>query len=142
MHPDRDDCLKFRSSGALRVGTDLVQVSRIAESIATFGDKFTRRLFTDHEIAYATSSQSLQAERFAARFAAKEATIKALNLVHVGFDWKEIEVLRDTAGQCSVVLRGAAKVAAERDRLKELCVSLSHEGDYAVATVVLLAAQD
>jgi holo-[acyl-carrier protein] synthase len=124
----------------LKVGTDLVQVSRIAESIATFGEKFTRRLFTDHEIAYATSSESLQAARFAARFAAKEATIKLLDLTEVGFDWKEIEVLRAHSGHCSVALHGAAREAAARAGVQELSLSLSHDGDYASAVVVALTA--
>lgn len=121
------------------MGTDLVQVSRIAESIATFGEKFTRRLFTEHEIAYATSSESLQSARFAARFAAKEATIKALNLAQVGLDWKQIEVLRDDDGHCTLALHGVARDAAARARIQELSVSLSHDGDYASAVVVALA---
>jgi holo-[acyl-carrier protein] synthase len=124
----------------LKVGTDLVQVSRSAESIATFGEKFTQRLFTEREIAYATSSEPLQAARFAARFAAKEATIKMLDLSQVGFDWKEIEVLRAGSGHCSLALRGLAKAAAERARVREVSVSLSHDGDYATAVVVALTA--
>jgi holo-[acyl-carrier protein] synthase len=54
----------------LRTGTDLVQASRIAESLENFGEKFLRRLFTEHEIDYAMSGETLQAERFATRFAA------------------------------------------------------------------------
>jgi len=64
----------------LRTGTDLVQVSRIAESLENFGEKFMRRLFTEHEIGYAMSSEALRAERFAKRFAT------------VGLDWRQIEV--------------------------------------------------
>jgi holo-[acyl-carrier protein] synthase len=124
----------------LKVGTDLVQVSRIAESIATFGEKFTRRLFTDHEIAYAASSEPLQAARFAARFAAKEATIKMLDLSQVGLDWKQIEVLRADSGHCTLALHGLAKDAAARAKVQELSVSLSHDGDYATAVVVALTA--
>jgi holo-[acyl-carrier protein] synthase len=122
----------------IRVGTDLVQVSRIAESIASFGEKFTRRLFTEHEIAYATSSEPLQAARFAKRFAAKEATIKALDLTEVGFDWKDIEVVRAASGHCTLALHGAARDAAERAQVQELSVSLSRDGDYATAVVVAL----
>ena len=123
----------------IRVGTDLVQVSRIAESIAAFGEKFTRRLFTEREIAYATSSGPLQAARFAKRFAAKEATIKALDLTQVGFDWKHIEVLRAASGHCTLSLSGEARDAAERARVRELSLSLSGDGDYATAIVVALA---
>jgi len=65
-------------SERLRVGIDLVQISRIRESIATFGERFAQRLFTPDEIAYASAEEPLAAERFAARFAAKEAVVKAL----------------------------------------------------------------
>ena len=116
-------------------------MSRIAESLATFGEKFMRRLFTEHEIAYATSSEAQQAARFAKRFAAKEATIKALNLSHVGLDWKQIEVLRDESGQCTLALHGVARDAADQARVEELSVSLSRDGDYATAMVVAIAAQ-
>lgn len=125
---------------ALRVGTDLVQISRIAQSIEQFGEKFIRRLFTDGEIAYATSSAALQAERFAARFSAKEATIKALSLSEVGLDWKHIEVLRAANGECSLQLHGTALAAAITAGISETSVSLSHEGDYATAVVVCIAA--
>ncbi|GFE82174.1 hypothetical protein GCM10011487_41740 [Steroidobacter agaridevorans] len=124
----------------LRVGTDLVQISRIAESIERFGDRFIRRLFTEGEIAYATSSESLQAERFAARFSAKEAAIKALSLSEDGLDWKQIEVLRAANGACTLRLHGAALAAAVQAGILEMSLSLSHEGDYATAVVVCLAA--
>ena len=126
----------------LRIGTDLVQVSRIAESLANFGEKFMQRLFTEHEIAYATSSEPLQAERFAKRFAAKEATIKALELTQVGLDWKQIEVRRDASGHCTLALHGVAREAAEGARVNELSLSMSRDGDYATAMVVALCADD
>ena len=62
------------------VGIDLVRVSRVAESLAQFGERFLQRVFTDGEVAYARSAPSLMAERLAARFAAKEAAVKALGL--------------------------------------------------------------
>lgn len=138
MEPGSEDASELRAR-ALRVGTDLVQISRIAESIEQFGDKFIRRLFTDDEIAYASSSAALQAERFAARFAAKEATIKALSLPDVGLDWKMIEVRRAANGACTLKLHGAAHAAATRAGIREMSVSLSHDGDYATAVVVCLA---
>jgi holo-[acyl-carrier protein] synthase len=137
MESGSEDVSDFRSRG-LRVGTDLVQISRIAESIEQFGDKFIRRLFTEDEIAYAISSAPLQAERFAARFAAKEATIKALCLSDTGLDWKHIEVRRAADGACTLKLRGAAYAAAIKAGIQEMSVSLSHDGDYATAVVVCL----
>src|SRR5205814_713275 len=72
-------------SCAMKVGIDLVDVSRIAASIDAFGDRFLRRVFTEGEIAYARSAPALTAERLAARFAAKEAAKKALELEGVAW---------------------------------------------------------
>ncbi len=112
----------------LRVGVDLVQVSRIAASVETFGERFVDRVFTPAEAAYATTP-----ERLAARFAAKEAVKKALELDGVG--WRDIEVARRANGACDVVLHGAARAAAEALGAT-LALSMSHDGDYATATVV------
>src|SRR4029078_3620388 len=104
----------------LRVGIDLVQVSRVAESMSLFGERFLRRVFTDAEIAYATSAPHLSPMRLAARFAAKEAAKKALGLDGIG--WREIEVQRAPTGAVELVLHGKAAAAApERG---ELAVSL------------------
>ena len=120
----------------LRVGIDLVQVSRIAESLERFGERFMRRIFTDAEIAYATAAPALTAERLAARFAAKEAVIKVLGMVDRGVAWRDIEVRRTATGACEMALRGEAGEAAASLGVGELAVSLSHEGDYATAIVV------
>ncbi len=85
---------------ALRVGLDLVQVSRVEESLARFGDRYTQRVFTAAEIAYCESSSAERSRRFAARMAAKEATWKALGLDDTGHDWRAIEVARDERGDC------------------------------------------
>ena len=120
----------------LRTGTDLVQVSRIAESLETFGDRFLRRVYTDAEIAYATSVPSQAPQRLAARFAAKEATFKALGLVDHPMNWRDIEVLRSPSGHCAVALHNGAGVAASVAGVHEIAVSMSHEGDYATAVVM------
>lgn len=123
----------------LRVGVDLVDVRRIADSMETFGDRFLERLFTDGEIAYATAAPAQTAQRLAARFAAKEATIKALSLVDRGVDWKHIEVTRDAAGGPALALHGSVADAARELCVAQLSVSLSHEGDQAIAVVVAQA---
>src|SRR5512135_979834 len=97
---------------AVRVGVDLVQVSRVAESLERFGDRFLRRIFTAGEIAYATSSPAHAASRLAARFAAKEAAMKALRLATRGVDFRHIEVERAPSGECAIALHGAARDAA------------------------------
>jgi holo-[acyl-carrier protein] synthase len=120
----------------LRVGIDLVRVSRVEESLAQFGDRFLRRVFTEGEIAYATSAPELTAERLAARMAAKEAAVKALRMSEDGVGWRDIEVVRDPSGACELQLHGRASAVAAAAGADDLSVSLSHEGDYATAVVV------
>jgi len=126
----------------MEVGIDLVQVSRVEASLARFGERFLRRVFTDTEIAYATSAPTRTAERLAARFAAKEAAIKALDLAdrQVGIGWRQIEVAREQSGKCRLILHGAARDAAADAGVAELSVSLTHEGDYSAAVVLAVRA--
>jgi len=125
------------------VGIDLVMVSRVEASLSRFGERFLRRVFTDGEIAYATSTPAATAERLAARFAAKEAAIKAIGLgtTNVGIGWREIEVLREDSGKCRLILHGAARAAADDAGVAELSVSLTHEGDYSAAVVLAVSQQ-
>jgi len=115
---------------ALRVGIDLVQVSRIAASLAEFGEQFLAKIYTPLERDYAAG----EPERLAARFAAKEAVKKALDLDGVG--WRDIEVVRGASGFLGVRLHGAARAAAEQLGNPQLALSMSHEGDYATAIVI------
>jgi holo-[acyl-carrier protein] synthase len=115
----------------MRVGIDLVRIGAIAESLEHFGERFLRRVFTPAEIAYAMSSPMLATSRLAARFAAKEATRKAL--CFDGMGWRDIEIVRQSSGACEIALRGAASVAHGAERL---ALSMSHEGDYATAVVI------
>lgn len=118
---------QWRGMSRLRVGIDLVQISRIAGSLDAFGERFLRRVYTDGELAYARRDP----ERLAARFAAKEAAKKALGLEGVG--WRELEVVREASGACELVLHGAARAAAGE---RTLALSMSHEGDHAAAVVI------
>jgi holo-[acyl-carrier protein] synthase len=123
-----------------RIGIDLVHIPRIEASLQRFGDRFVARLFTPAEGAYARSGSPPQrAERLAARFAAKEAAIKAFCLAEAGVDWKDLEVLRHDDGSCSLALHGRALEAARAQGLARGLVSLSHDGDYAAAVVAALS---
>jgi holo-[acyl-carrier protein] synthase len=122
----------------LLTGFDLVKISALTESVQYFGDKFRRRLFTSAELDYAESGGSHWAERLAARFAAKEATIKALNLADIGTNWRHIEVSKLPDGACELVLHGAVKEMAEQLQVVQMALSLSHDGDYAGAFVNIL----
>ena len=118
----------------LAVGIDLVQVSRIAESRAHFGARFLERIYTPTEIAYAAAAPDQTNERLAARFAAKEAALKALGLADQGVSWREIEVVRTSSGACELALHGRARELAPG--ATNIALSLSHEGDLATAVVV------
>ena len=124
----------------IRAGIDLVRISDIASSLATFGDAFAQRLFTDAERDYANSASdaALMAARYAARFAAREAAIKAFNLAEVGVNWRELEVVRLPDGSCTIVPSGRALAAI--GPLSQCVLSMSHEGDYAVAMVLAVLA--
>ena len=125
------------AGGCARVGTDIVAVAAIAESIARFGDKYLARVFTPAEIAYCASRAESAPLHYAARFAAKEAAMKVLRpSKDDAIDWQSIEVVRSQTGACEIVLRGAAEALAQRAGIASLAVSLSHEAAYAVAVVL------
>jgi holo-[acyl-carrier protein] synthase len=132
-------CAEFHGrSDDLRLGVDVVAVSAIAASIETFGERFTQRIFTAHEVESAKGAH----ERLAARFAAKEAAIKALDLSETGVDWRNIEVRSDAAGRPSLKLNGNVAQRAKDLHIRDIAVSLSHEGDCAFAAVFALVESD
>ncbi len=121
------------------VGLDMVDVREVGESIARFGDRYLARLYTPGELADARGDD--MARRLAARFAAKEATLKALaagshERGESGIDWRAIEVVRGPAGEPRLALHGWAAREAARRNVTSLAVSLTHEGDVAAAVVV------
>jgi holo-[acyl-carrier protein] synthase len=121
------------------VGIDAVCVAEVAGALERFGDRYVRRAFTAQEAAYCGSAAgAAAAARFAARFAAKEATVKTLDPDRPWVDWTAIEVRRCRSGRCALVLhRGAASLAARRG-FEHFELSISHDGDQAVAIVVAL----
>jgi holo-[acyl-carrier protein] synthase len=122
---------------SLRVGVDLVRIADVSTSMARFGDRYAERVFTDTERAYCVADEARTAERFAARFAAKEAALKVLRpSAQDGISWRSIEVRQLAEGACEIALHEAALALARRAGVSELTVSMSHEGEYAVATVV------
>lgn len=122
------------------IGFDLVQISQIEYSLHHFRNNFKSRLFTKNELDYAHSGDDLCAERLAARFAAKEALIKALNLGEAGIGWREIEVVKHREGGCELRLHGKVAQIAKKIGVIQLALSLSHDGDYAGAMVAAVVA--
>jgi len=120
----------------IRVGTDLCSVEDVARSVATFGDRYLHRVYTDDELEYCGRDPARSAERLAARFAAKEATLKVLRPLDARPEWRSIEVRRDPAGWCELSLTGSAATLAREAGIASLAVSLSHEGGLANAVVV------
>lgn len=115
-----------------------MQISRIVKTYDAFGARFVRRVFTDHEAEYAIGFPAIapqtSASRLATRFAAKEAAKKILRSHGIG--WREIEVRRRDNGACDIALYGAARAAAEAIGAHDFALSLSRDGDYAIAVVV------
>jgi holo-[acyl-carrier protein] synthase len=122
----------------VRVGMDLVEVGQVAASLDRFGDRYLKRIFTAHEIASCIGPPTVVAAGLAARFAAKEATIKVLRPPGSQPEWRSMEVRRHPEGWCSMVLSGQAFALAERAGIHELAVSLTHEETIAGAVVVAL----
>jgi holo-[acyl-carrier protein] synthase len=114
------------------VGVDIIEIERVEQSLARFGERFLRRVYTQLEVAFCRGRVS----ELAARFAAKEAVMKALGTGARGVAWREIEVLPNHRGKPLVYLHGRAQERAERIGLSQIDVSLSHSREYAVAFVV------
>jgi holo-[acyl-carrier protein] synthase len=121
----------------LGIGVDIVEVARIRAGLDNprTGARFQARVFTEQEIAYCRRRHNA-AESFAARFAAKEATMKALGRgFGQGIAWREIEVTRGE-GAPGVRLSGGAQAYAEALGIRRIHLSLSHTADLAIAYVI------
>ena len=116
----------------LTTGVDIIEIHRIKQVLDRYGERFLNRLFTPNEIDYCRG----RAPNLAGRFAAKEATMKALGTGVRGVSWKDIEVVRADSGAPSVKLHGRAENRAEQLHVVEISVSISHSREYAVAFVV------
>ena len=116
------------------IGVDLAEIDRISEMVERYGERFVRRVFTATEIAYC-QRKAVPSASYAARFAAKEAVLKATGVgLNLGMHWREVEVVNDAHGRPSVRLYGEA---ARRLAGKSLHLSLSHSHKMAVAMVVV-----
>jgi holo-[acyl-carrier protein] synthase len=118
----------------LRTGVDLIEIERVEDAVARYGDRFLDRVFTPGErLACHGRAQSL-----AGRFAAKEAVAKALGtgIWRQGISWTDIELLRADSGAPTLVLHGAAAARADSLGIAHWSVSLSHNRTQAIAVVV------
>jgi holo-[acyl-carrier protein] synthase len=118
-------------------GIDIAEVPRIAESIKRFGDRFIRRVFTEGEIRYCDPKAN-RIERYAARFAAKEAAMKAIGTGwNLGVAWRDVEVCRMPGGRPTIQFHGKAAEFAAKLGVKHVALSISHTEQFAIAQVIL-----
>jgi holo-[acyl-carrier protein] synthase len=114
------------------VGVDVVSVSTVAASWSRFGTAYLARVFTDHEVDVCGGSEP-DVSRLAARFAAKEAVVKVLRPLDEPVNLRQVEIVTEPGGWCEVQLHAGVARIAEREGLEQISVSMSHEGDTAVA---------
>lgn len=117
------------------IGVDIVEIRRIKEAISKHAN-FIDRMFSKNEIEY-LKSRNLRPEFVAGRFAAKEAVAKALGTGFSGFEFKDIEIDRTAAGKPLVVLKGKAKLMAQKYGDYKIHISISHGIDNAIAYAVM-----
>jgi len=123
----------------LGIGTDLCEVARMEHELAREGAGFRDQVFTAGEIAYCEGMR-FPAQHYAARFAAKEAVAKALDVAgSERFFWREVEITRDAAGRPGAVLHGSLRQLAEERGVGRIVVSLSHTRELAVACATVEA---
>ena len=122
------------------IGIDIVEVYRIRETLERT-PRFTERVFTEKERAYCDAKGAASAQSYAARFAAKEAFLKALKTGWRGkITWQDMEILNDTQGVPSLEIKGEARKLLENLGANKIHLSISHTTDHAVAQVVVVAA--
>src|SRR5438045_3608513 len=125
-------------STIIGVGLDATDIARIADVIERHGDRFVRRIFTDGEIAYCTRRR-VAATHFAARFAAKEAAMKALGTGHTqGVLWRDVEVVRH-GGPPQLQLHGGAARRFQAMGGRSSLLTIKHSDELAIAQVLILA---
>lgn len=118
-------------------GIDITEVARIAAAIERYGERFLRRVFTPREVEYCRSKRNAN-ERFAARFAAKEAGMKAIGTgLRRGVTWQDVEVTHQPGGRPTLVFTGKAAEFAAKLGVKQVALSLTHTEETAMAQVIL-----
>jgi holo-[acyl-carrier protein] synthase len=120
------------------VGVDLVRIPRMRQTIARWDERFLRRVFTEQEIEDCRSRRD-PAPHFAARFAAKEAGMKALGTgLRLGVTWRDLEVRRAPDQAPTLELHGRTRELGLARGGRRMLLSLSHDGDYALAHALLV----
>ncbi len=120
------------------IGVDLVNIPRMRDTIERWQERFLRRVFTEQEIAYCRAHRD-PVPHFAARFAAKEAGLKALGTgLSLGVSWRELEVRRERGRAPELLLHGRSREIGRSRGGSRMLLALTHEGEYALAQAMLV----
>lgn len=117
-------------------GIDIVKNDRIGKLVKKYEDNFLNKIYTKAEIEYCKRKKN-EISSLAARFAAKEALLKALGTGMRNNSWQDIEILNDDLGKPQVKLYGKTKIQADNKKVHSIFLSISHEKEYSVAQVIL-----
>lgn len=122
----------------LGTGVDIVEVVRMRDAINKWGDSFLTKIFTPKEISY-SNSRRFSFQHFAARFAAKEAVVKAFGDPRKNpIRWTDIEVLNDEEGKPVIEFHSGALKIKKKKKVDDIVISMSHSKNYAIANAILL----
>jgi len=120
----------------INCGTDIIEIERIKQDIESMGEIFLKRIYTKEEIIYCESKKIQKYQHYAARFAAKEATFKAISdqlQDKYSISWKDIEVINNKQGKPELKIKGI-----DLSKIEDIAISISHCKIYAVANVTVL----
>ena len=120
----------------IKCGTDIIEISRIKQSIEKLGDTFIKKIYTEDEIAYCESKGKQKYQHYAARFSAKEAAFKAISSEltdKYSLDWKDYEVSVGIEGKPYITIKGI-----NMENIESIDISLSHCKEHAIAVVTVL----
>ena len=118
-------------------GTDIIEISRIKESIENLGDTFKNKIYTEKEIEYCESKKNAKYQHYAGRFAVKEAIFKAISELlddKYEISWKDAEILNDIQGKPRV----SFKTKKIQQKIENIDISISHCKEYAIANVAII----
>lgn len=119
-------------------GVDIIEIKRIRTAVEKYRERFLKRVFTPDEIEYSMGNRDFY-PHLAARFAAKEAVVKAMgNGFRAPVSWRDIEVSKDIYGRPGIILHNQVKAALKAKGEPDIWVSISHTKDYAIASVILV----
>ena len=124
------------------IGTDIIEVLRIAQMIERHGELFVTRVYTPFEIQYC-QQRKMSTQHYAGRWAAKEAVLKALGTGwRKGISWRDVEIRNDSSGRPTVALRGGAADVVEQLGITEVQVSISHCRSHATAFAIAVGKEE